>query len=460
MKIKEDSIIDIFESQREFFLTDSTRGLDFRIRNLKALKEEIINNEKAIQEALFKDLHKSEEEAYLTEIGIIISEINQNIKKLRGWAKPRNVWSSLACFPSSAKIVSEPYGVVLVISPWNYPFQLALSPLIGAIAAGNTAIIKPAEYSPNTSNIIKAITDKVFKPNYIKTIIGGKEENQILLDLPFDYIFFTGSPVLGKVVMEKASKHLTPVTLELGGKSPCIVDQTSDIKLSAKRIAFGKFLNLGQTCIAPDHIFIHKSIKDEFVSEFVIAIKAFYSDNQESSKDFGRIINELHFNRLSALLKDGDIIYGGKTNKETRYISPTLIENIKLDSDLLNSEIFGPILPIITFENINQIIESIRRKPKPLALYVFSSSKLTQNKIISKISSGGVCVNDTIMHIVPEDLPFGGVGNSGMGSYHGKKSFETFSHQKSVLFRGTFLDVALRYPPFTKKKLSLIKKLI
>ena len=230
MKIKEDSIKDIFESQREFFLTDSTRGLKFRIRNLKALKEEIINNEKAIQEALFKDLHKSEEEAYLTEIGIIISEINQNIKKLRGWAKPRKVWSSLACFPSSAKIVSEPYGVVLVISPWNYPFQLALSPLIGAIAAGNTAIIKPAEYSPNTSNIIKAITDKVFKPNYIKTIIGGKEENQILLDLPFDYIFFTGSPVLGKVVMEKASKHLTPVTLELGGKSPCIVDQTSDIK--------------------------------------------------------------------------------------------------------------------------------------------------------------------------------------------------------------------------------------
>ena len=458
--MNEDSIKDVFKSQKEFFLTDKTRDLDFRIRSLRALKEEIINNEREIQEALFKDLHKSEEEAYLTEIGIIISEINQNIKKLKKWAKPKKVRSSIACFPSSAKIVSEPYGVVLIISPWNYPFQLAFSPLIGAIASGNTAILKPAEYSPNTSNIIKKIIDKVFSPNYVKTIIGSKEENQILLDLPFDYIFFTGSPVLGKIVMEKASKHLTPITLELGGKSPCIVDETCDIKLSAKRIAFGKFLNSGQTCIAPDHIFIHKSIKDEFVSELIKVINTFYTDNQEKSKDFGRIINELHFDRVSALLQDGDIIFGGKVNMEEKYISPTLIENINKDSELLNSEIFGPILPIIEFENIDELIETIRVKPKPLALYIFSSSKQTQNKIMSKISSGGVCVNDTIMHLVPENLPFGGVGNSGMGSYHGKKSFETFSHQRSVLIRGTWLDIALRYPPFNKKKLSLIKKLI
>ena len=458
--MNEDSIKDVFKSQKEFFLTDKTRDLDFRIRSLRALKEEIINNEREIQEALFKDLHKSEEEAYLTEIGIIISEINQNIKKLKKWAKPKKVRSSIACFPSSAKIVSEPYGVVLIISPWNYPFQLAFSPLIGAIASGNTAILKPAEYSPNTSNIIKKIIDKVFSPNYVKTIIGSKEENQILLDLPFDYIFFTGSPVLGKIVMEKASKHLTPITLELGGKSPCIVDETCDIKLSAKRIAFGKFLNSGQTCIAPDHIFIHKSIKDEFVSELIKVINTFYTDNQEKSKDFGRIINELHFDRVSALLQDGYIIFGGKVNREEKYISPTLIENINQDSELINSEIFGPILPIIEFENIDELIETIRVKPKPLALYIFSSSKQTQNKIMSKISSGGVCVNDTIMHLVPENLPFGGVGNSGMGSYHGKKSFETFSHQRSVLTRGTFLDIALRYPPFNKKKLSLIKKLI
>lgn len=458
--MNEDSIKDVFESQKEYFLTDSTRDLDFRIRSLRALREEIINNEREIQEALFKDLHKSEEEAYLTEIGIIVSEINQNIKKLKRWAKPKKVRSSIACFPSSAKIVSEPYGVVLIISPWNYPFQLAISPLIGAIASGNTAIVKPAEYSPNTSNIIKKIIDKVFPSNYVKTIIGGKEENQLLLDLPFDYIFFTGSPVLGKVVMEKASKHLTPITLELGGKSPCIVDETCDIKLSAKRIAFGKFLNSGQTCIAPDHVFIHKSIKEEFVSELIKVINTFYSDDQEKSKDFGRIINELHFDRVSALLQDGDIIFGGKVNREERYISPTLIENIKQDSELLHSEIFGPILPIIEFENIDELIETIRVKPKPLALYIFSSSKQIQNKIIFKISSGGVCVNDTIMHLVPENLPFGGVGNSGMGSYHGKKSFETFSHQRSVLIRGTFLDIALRYPPFTNKKLSLIKKLI
>lgn len=458
--MNEDSIKDVFESQKEYFLTDSTRDLDFRIRSLRALREEIINNEREIQEALFKDLHKSEEEAYLTEIGIIVSEINQNIKKLKRWAKPKKVRSSIACFPSSAKIVSEPYGVVLIISPWNYPFQLAISPLIGAIASGNTAIVKPAEYSPNTSNIIKKIIDKVFNSNYVKTIIGGKEESQILLDFNFDYIFFTGSPVLGKVVMEKASKHLTPITLELGGKSPCIVDETCDIKLSAKRIAFGKFLNSGQTCIAPDHVFIHKSIKEEFVSELIKVINTFYSDDQEKSKDFGRIINELHFDRVSALLQDGDIIFGGKVNREERYISPTLIENIKQDSELLHSEIFGPILPIIEFENIDELIETIRVKPKPLALYIFSSSKQIQNKIIFKISSGGVCVNDTIMHLVPENLPFGGVGNSGMGSYHGKKSFETFSHQRSVLIRGTFLDIALRYPPFTNKKLSLIKKLI
>ncbi|MFA7081415.1 MAG: aldehyde dehydrogenase [Bacteroidales bacterium] len=458
--MNEDSIKDIFKSQKEYFLTDTTRDLDFRIRNLKALREEIINNEREIQEALFKDLHKSEEEAYLTEIGIIVSEINQNIKKIKKWAKPKKVRSSIACFPSSAKIISEPYGVILIISPWNYPFQLALSPLIGAISSGNTAIVKPAEYSPNTSNIIKAITDKVFNPNYVKTIIGGKQENQILLDLNFDYIFFTGSPILGKIVMEKASKHLTPLTLELGGKSPCIVDETSDVKLSAKRIAFGKFLNSGQTCIAPDHVFVHKSIRDEFVSEIIKDINTFYTDNQESSKDYGRIINELHFDRVAAMLQDGDIIFGGKVNREERFISPTLIENIKEDSELLNSEIFGPILPVIEFEDINHLIESVRIKPKPLALYIFSSSKQIQNKIISKISSGGVCVNDTIMHLVPENLPFGGVGNSGMGSYHGKKSFETFSHQRSVLKRGTFLDIALRYPPFTKKKLSLIKKLI
>ncbi|MCK9163354.1 MAG: aldehyde dehydrogenase [Bacteroidales bacterium] len=458
--MKEENIEKIFESQKEYFLSDSTLDIDFRIRNLKALKQEIINNEEQIQDALFKDLHKSAEEAYITEIGILISEINLCVKKLSKWTKAKKVRSSLSCFPSKAKIISQPYGVVLIISPWNYPFQLSLSPLIGAIASGNTAIIKPAEYSPNTSLIIKKITDKIYDSNYIKTIIGGKDENQRLLDLSFDYIFFTGSPKLGKLVMEKASKNLVPITLELGGKSPCIVDKTADIKLSAKRIAFGKFLNSGQTCIAPDHIFIHKDIKEEFIKEIIVVINSFYTENEENSKDYGRIINELHFDRLSALLDNGDIIYGGKINRDNKFISPTLIENIRKDSELLHSEIFGPILPIISFENIETLIASIRIKPKPLALYIFSNSKQIQNKIISKISSGGVCVNDTIMHIVPENLPFGGVGNSGMGAYHGKKSFETFSHQRSVLIRKNWLDITLRYPPFNKKKQSLIKKLI
>lgn len=458
--MKEESIEMIFESQKEYFLSDTTLDLNFRIKSLKVLKQEILNNEKKIQDALFKDLHKSAEEAYITEIGILISEINLFIRKLRKWARVKKVRSSLSCFPSKARIISEPYGVCLIISPWNYPLQLAFSPLIGAIASGNTAIIKPAEYSPNTSLIIKKITDKIFNSNYIKTIIGGRDENQRLLDLAFDYIFFTGSPSLGKIVMEKAAKNLVPITLELGGKSPCLIDQTADIKLSAKRIVFGKFLNSGQTCIAPDHIFIHKDIKEEFIEEVIGVINSFYTENQESSKDYGRVINDVHFDRLSALLDDGDIIYGGKTNKDEKFISPTLIENIKKDSDLLHSEIFGPILPIISFENIDKLLESIRRKPKPLALYIFSNSKQIQNRIISKISSGGVCVNDTIMHIVPQGLPFGGVGNSGMGAYHGKKSFETFSHQRSVLIRKNWLDITLRYPPFNKTKQSLIKKLI
>lgn len=458
--MKDIDIKQLFESQREFFYSNSTRDICFRIDVLKKLRKEILQYEKEIEEALYLDLHKSPTESYITEIGFVLSEINLSIKKLKSWSKPKKVSSSIACFPSRARIISEPYGVCLIISPWNYPFQLLISPLIGAISAGNCAIIKPSEYSPNTSQIIKKITDKIFKAEYIFMALGEKQVSQELLELSFDYIFFTGSSNLGKIVMEKASKHLTPVTLELGGKSPCIVDKDANIEIAAKRIAFGKFLNAGQTCIAPDHLFIHKDIKERFVEELIKAIKQFYTEDIISSKDYGRIINEIHFDRLVSTLIDGKIIFGGNINREEKYISPTLIENINQSSDLLSQEIFGPILPIISFEDINEIVEDIRRKPKPLSLYVFSKSKHTQENIISKISSGGVCINDTIMHIVPEGLPFGGVGNSGIGSYQGKKSFETFSHQRSVLYRKTWLDIALRYPPFTENKKQIVKKIM
>ncbi|MDD4739809.1 MAG: aldehyde dehydrogenase family protein, partial [Bacteroidales bacterium] len=308
--------------------------------------------------------------------------------------------------------------------------------------------------------VIKKILDRVFPPEYVFTALGEKEVSQELLEKEFDYIFFTGSSSLGKLVMEKASKHLTPTTLELGGKSPCIVDKDANIEVSAKRIAFGKFLNAGQTCIAPDYLFVHKDIKDVFVKEIIKSIKEFYSEESINSKDYGRIINQGHFLRLRKMLDDGKVIYGGDFNEEEKFISPTLIEDILLDSDLLKEEIFGPILPIISFENIDTLIQELKVKPKPLALYVFSQNKKVQDKIINNISSGGVCVNDTIMHIVPQTLPFGGVGNSGMGSYHGKKSFETFSHKRSILNRKTWLEVALRYPPFTESKKKIVKKVL
>ena len=451
---------DIYCRQKNFYLSNKTRDISYRILMLKKLKEEIIKSEKEIEEALYLDLHKSSVESYITEIGFVISEINLCIKKLKSWAKPKRVSSSIACFPSKARIISEPYGLCLIISPWNYPFQLLISPLIGAISAGNCAIVKPSEHSQNTSKVIKKILDRVFPPEYVFTALGEKEVSQELLEKEFDYIFFTGSSSLGKLVMGKASKHLTPTTLELGGKSPCIVDKDANIEVSAKRIAFGKFLNAGQTCIAPDYLFVHKDIKDVFVKEIIKSIKEFYSEESINSKDYGRIINQGHFLRLRKMLDDGKVIYGGDFNEEEKFISPTLIEDILLDSDLLKEEIFGPILPIISFENIDTLIQELKVKPKPLALYVFSQNKKAQDKIINNISSGGVCVNDTIMHIVPQTLPFGGVGNSGMGSYHGKKSFETFSHKRSILNRKTWLEVALRYPPFTESKKKIVKKVL
>ncbi|MFV0500516.1 MAG: aldehyde dehydrogenase [Bacteroidales bacterium] len=452
-------IKDLFLSQREFYLKDNTLSLSFRLDSLKRLKQEIIKSQDEIAKALFLDLHKSYAEAYLTEIGFVIKEINHAIKNLKKWARDKRVSPSFLTFPSKGYIQNIPLGQVLIISPWNYPFQLAISPLVGAISAGNTAIIKPAELSVNTSTVIKSLIEKVFPSHYISTVIGGKEENLSLLDLDFNHIFFTGSPVLGKIVMEKASKNLVPVTLELGGKSPCIIDKTTDLELTAKRIVFGKFINSGQTCIAPDYILVDKQVKDKLIECLINSINVHYNDSQNAD-DYGRIISESHFDRLVSMLMDGEILFGGDINRDERYIAPTLITDIHPNSLLLSQEIFGPILPIIEYEDLDNMLEQLRRKPKPLALYIFSKSKSTQKQILSKISSGGVCINDTIMHITPDNLPFGGVGNSGMGSYHGKKSFETFSHQRSVLDRKTYFDLSLRYPPFTEKTMRLVKKIM
>jgi aldehyde dehydrogenase (NAD+) len=451
----------VLEKQRSFFNTGATRDLDFRIESLNTLKKSIQKNEKQILEALWSDLHKSEFEAYATEIGIILEEINFVMKHLKSWSKTKKVRTPLTHFLSSSYIYSEPYGVSLIISPWNYPFQLSMAPLIGSIAAGNCAMLKPAKYSPRTTEIMAKIIKECFSEEFVAVVepYGGRESIQALLEEKFDYIFFTGSVPVGKVVMEKASKHLTPVTLELGGKSPCIVDADSDIKLAAKRITWGKFLNAGQTCVAPDYLLVHKSVKKELLNEIVGCIKEFFGENPSKSNDFPRIVNSRQFDRIIGLLDKGHIMTGGEYNKEERYIAPTIIENITWEDPIMLDEIFGPILPVIEFDDLEEVIKMVNSKPKPLALYFFSNNKKHQERIIKMISYGGGCINDTIIHVASSYAPFGGVGASGMGSYHGKGSFDLFSHKKSVIKKSNIIDVKIRYAPYGDK-IKLLKKLM
>ncbi len=444
--------------QRHFFYTDKTKSLSFRIGNLRKLKQAIKLNEDLILEALAKDLGKSHQEGFITEIGILYHEIDHMIKNLPKWSKPKRVKTPMVHFPAKSYIMREPYGVCLIISPWNYPFQLAISPLIGAIAGGNTAIIKPSEYSVNTTLVIEKIISDYFPEEYIAVIKGGKEETELLLDEQFDYIFFTGSVNVGKSVMEKAAKYLTPVTLELGGKSPCIVCEDADIELAAKRIVFGKLLNAGQTCVAPDYLLVHDKIKNELIKKIITYIDDFYEDSV-NNPTYPKIISEKHFSRLINYLKGKKVIYGGNINVEELKLAPTLLDDINLDDHLMNEEIFGPILPIIYFNQISEAIDVIRNKPKPLALYLFTSNKNIEKKIIDQISFGGGCINDTILHLSTPYLPFGGVGESGMGAYHGSASFYTFTHAKSIFKKGKHFDISLRYPPYTEKKYRLLKKL-
>ena len=463
-----EQISQIIEAQRSFFKSGATIDLNFRVEMLKKLQTALDKWEKPLTDALWADLHKSYEEAYLTELSIVKAEVKNHIKHIKSWAKPKRKATPIKMFPSYSKIVSEPLGNTLIMSPWNYPVQLLLNPLVGAISAGCTAILKPSPYVPNVSETISNMIAETFESDYIATIQGNRDVNQELLSNRFDLIFFTGSPSLGKLVMEAASKYLTPVVLELGGKSPCIVDKDADINTAAKRIAWGKTLNSGQTCIAPDYLLIHKDIKAKFIEAFIKSIKALYGNDITNSKHYVRIVNDRSFERVKGYLADGDIIYGGRTNAEDRFIEPTLLEThinlLDVDADekanskkVLTEEIFGPIFPIITFNDRCEAVAYINNREKPLALYFFGKEK-DGEEIIKKTSSGGSCINDTIMHIANENIPFGGVGNSGMRSYHGEESFKVFSHLRSVVTTGTWIDLPFRYMPY--RMFSLVKKIV
>ncbi|MGB5593703.1 MAG: aldehyde dehydrogenase [Crocosphaera sp.] len=454
-----DNIKSVINEQRNFFALGMTQSVDFRRQQLKKLKQLINDHENEIVEALYKDLGKCEFESYLAEIRTTKEEINYALKHLKKWLKPRPVSIPIEQFPATAFIKPQPQGMVLIISPWNYPFSLVIIPLIGAISAGNCAIIKPSEMSPNTSSIIAKIINNNFDSAYIKVIAGGKETSQQLLKEKFAHIFFTGSPSIGKIVMEAAAQHLTPVTLELGGKSPCIVDTNINLKETAKRIVWGKFLNAGQSCVAPDYLLVNKEIKGKLLEAIIQLTKDLYGEDTSQSKDYGRIINSYHFNRLCALLEPGKIILGGKIIPEENYISPTIIDQVSPDFPIMQDEIFGPILPVLEYDELEEAIAFINERPKPLALYLFSKDKKQQQTVLEKTLSGAVCINDTVMQYGVSALPFGGIGNSGIGSYHGQASFDTFSHYKSVLKRSFWLETNLRFPPY-KGKLKWLKLLL
>ncbi|NFS29627.1 aldehyde dehydrogenase [Clostridium botulinum] len=463
MTYKELSLKDVevmLKKHNEFFECKETKSIEFRIRQLKLLKVGIKKYENEIYEALNLDLGKNEFESYATEIGFILSSIEYSIKNLKKWSKCKKVKTPMYLLPSKGYIMYEPYGTVLIMGPYNYPFQLLIEPLIGAISAGNCAVLKPSELSPNVSKVVSKIISETYNENYITCIEGGIETNTALINSKFDYIFFTGSVNVGKIVMKAAAENLIPITLELGGKSPVIVDKSTNVKVVAKRIIWGKTLNAGQTCVAPDYVLAENSIKDSLIEEMKKVIQEFYGMDAEKSIDFGRIINEKHFERINNIVHSDKefIVYGGKTNDKINYIEPTLIDITSCDCACMKEEIFGPVLPIIGYSDLDEAIKEIKRFPKPLAMYVFTNDKVVEKKILNEISSGGVCVNDVITHLVNPNLPFGGVGNSGMGSYHGYNSFLTFSHEKSVLKKSDKADIALLFPPYNKRKLDIIKK--
>ncbi len=452
-------IRNILTAQQQFFKSGRTKNLDFRLENLKRLKKGIIQNETAIGEALKKDLSKSSYESYLTEVGVVLAEIRLASRHLKSWARPRRVKTPFYLWFASSRIYCEPYGRALIIAPWNYPFLLSISPLIGSIAAGNCNVLKPSEYAPHTAAIMTEIMASHFDSRYLAVIEGDGHTGEALLKERFDYIFFTGSVTVGKTVMSAAAKYLTPVTLELGGKNPCIVDQDVNLDPTARRIVFGKFINAGQTCVAPDYLLVHQSNKQKLLDLIRKYLNLFYGESPRKSPDFARIINRRHFNRLRALLEKGDVIIGGQSDPQDLYIAPTVISNLSWDDPVMQDEIFGPILPVLEFEDLSEVISSLNSRPKPLALYVFSNQPENYQKVIDEVSFGSGCINDTVVQFANPHLPFGGVGSSGMGGYHGKASFDNFSHPKSILKKSFTFDPPLRYPPY-KNKLSILKKIL
>jgi aldehyde dehydrogenase (NAD+) len=443
-------------AQKEFFATGRTKNVMYRKKLLKKLLKEVRKRENDICDALYADFKKPKFEAILTETSIVISELKLTIKKMKSWARPKRVLPALLNFPSKDRIHSEPYGTTLVISPWNYPYQLALAPVIGAIAAGNTVVLKPSELTPNTSKILEEIISEVFEEGHVKVVQGDADISQKLLAERWDYIFFTGSVPVGKLIAKAAAPNLTPVTLELGGKNPCIVDIHSDFKLTAKRIVWGKFLNAGQTCIAPDYLIVQAQAKFDFTKVLIEEIEAAYGENAQESPDYPRIINEKNFDRLSTMLADENVLHGGITDKDDLYISPTILDEPAFDSEVMKDEIFGPILPIQVYSSLEDISNIISNYEKPLAFYVFSKDKKFANRMIQRHSFGGGAINDTVTHFVNHRMPFGGVGHSGIGAYHGKRSFDVFSHKKSITNKATWLDVPIRYAPY-KGKLKILK---
>ena len=458
----------IIESQRAFFHTGATLGLNFRRQMLKKLQGALDKWEKPLADALWTDLHKSYEEAYLTELSIVKGEVKNHLRHLGSWVKRKRVSTPIKMFPSRSFIVSEPLGNTLIMAPWNYPVQLLLNPLVGAISAGCTAVLKPSPYVPNVSATLARMIEDTFDSQYIAVVQGNREVNQALLAQRFDLIFFTGSPSLGKMVMEAASKHLTPVILELGGKSPCIVDRDADIKTAAKRIAWGKTLNSGQTCIAPDYLLIHEEVKEHFIEAFAKAVKELHGSDIKAHKHYVRMVSDRAFERVKGYLAEGDILYGGRTDASEHFIEPTILDpHISLsdaDADakangkaVLTEEIFGPVFPLLTFKESDEVVAYITRREKPLAFYYFGSEE-NGWRILHHTSSGGACINDTIMHIANEHVPFGGVGNSGMGAYHGEESFRAFSHRRTVVATGTWIDLPFRYMPY--RMFGLVKKIV
>ena len=442
-------IDEILKQQQRFFRSGATLPLAFRIHMLKKLRDAIEKYETDIYNALKCDLGKSDYEGFMCEVGLVLSEINYMIKHTKHFASNQRVHTPLAQFASKSYKKPSPYGNTLIMSPWNYPFLLTLDPLVDAIAAGNTIIIKPSAYSPATGTMIEKIISECFPLEYVAVILGGRKENAALLEKKFDFIFFTGSTGVGKEVLHHAAEHLTPCVLELGGKSPCIVDETAKIPLAAKRIVFGKFLNCGQTCVAPDYVLCHRSIKDALVSEICRQIQLQYGKSPLDNENFGKIINEKHFDRLLGLIDETKLVFGGNAKRESLQISPTVMSNVTWEDAVMQEEIFGPVLPILTFDNFDEIFSLLAEKPKPLALYFFSEDKKRTQVITERCSYGGGCINDVVIHLASSEMGFGGVGESGMGSYHGKEGFDAFSHTKSIVDKKTWIDLPMRYQPYT-----------